>query len=119
MGDANILPIIFTAVTSAAVAVAGMYAFVLRRESEVRKEMKEMHKDQDCRIEKAEKKAQEITDNYNRKFQGVHERIHESESKMIAVIHELENTMRDSNHNLAENVTKALNRLEMSMNKPS
>ena len=113
MGDANIIPVIFTAVTSAAIAVAGMYAFVLRRESEMRKEMKEMHKEQDKRIEKAEDKAEEITQNYNAKFTKVHEVIRETEKQITDSIHSLESGLRESHHTLSDNVTKALNKLEL------
>ena len=95
------------------VFLGGAYYFILQREAKVIDKMDAMHKDQDGRIEKAETEAKAIRENYNTKFQRVHDTIHETKVSIIESMHAMENNLRDSNHTLAENVTKALNRLEM------
>ena len=86
--------------------LGGAYGFVLLRESIVRKEMTEMHKSQDERLAKNEAKAQNIETNYNKKFQNVHDDMHENKSQIINSLHILEINMRESNHALREDISK-------------
>ena len=112
MGDATTLPIILTAITTAALAVAGMYAFVLRRESGIRDEARSVHDKQELRIEKVECEAKKMKDNNFRQFREVNDNVHAIRSEIIEAMHILETNLRESHHTLADNVSKALARLE-------
>ena len=97
--------------------IIGFYKFILSREKDARQEMTKMHEQQDKRIEKAEDAAKDIKDNYNRKFQKVHDAMHDTEMKITSALSALELNLRSSHHTLADSVTKSLVRLEMIITK--
>ena len=97
--------------------LTGGYKFVLSREEKMRAEMCKMHEQQDARIEKAEDEAKGIRNNYNTKFERVHDAMHLTELKLLESLTTMETNLRTSHHTLSENVTKALNHLELLLTK--
>lgn len=95
------------------VLIGSTYAFVLKREAAMVAKMEQMHKEQDERIRENESEVRDIKDNYIRKFEKVYKVVGDVKLEIVNVIHEVETNLRESNHTLADNMTKAVNRLEL------
>jgi DNA anti-recombination protein RmuC len=97
------------------IMTAGFYKWMTAREDKMIQKMEVMHKDQDERIREAEKEASAIRNNYNAKFQRAYDAINQTKLDVVEAIHTMENNLRESHHNLAENVSKAIAELQMMM----
>ena len=111
--DAQTVGIVIGIIAYTVTLVAGYYKILRSVERSIRQEMKEMHAEQDIKIREAEREATEIRNNYNAKFQKVHDVVNQTKIEVIEGLHTLETNLRESHHTLTDNVTKALARLEM------
>ena len=63
-----------------------------------------------------EKEVTDVKTNYNAKFLGVHEIIHQVEKNIIGILTANTAETRESNHRMREEVSKALNGIAMEVN---
>ena len=106
MTEVALIPLILTSMTTAVLAVGGMYTFVLSREKAVWRE-----------IGKLADEIKDIRINYLNKFAVVNKNIADTSASLSSQINVMERNLRESNHTLAENVSKSLNRIELQINR--
>jgi hypothetical protein len=111
--DATFITITLSLVAYTALLVGGFWKIIRALEKSLREEMTAMHAIQDARIREAELDTKEIRNNYIRRFEKVHEAMHSIEIKITDRLTLVESNLRDSHHTLADNVTKALAKLEL------
>jgi biopolymer transport protein ExbB/TolQ len=109
----GIIEIIIGLVVYTTLTVVGLFKLLRTSEETIMRKVKEMHTEQDVKITKAESEAEEIRRNYEAKFRGVNQDASNNKLEVMNTIHVLETNMRTSIHTLGDNVTKALNRLEI------
>jgi hypothetical protein len=100
----DVIQAVLTLVNSG--AVIAIYLYVQSREDKMRREARDMHEKQDEQIRKTETKMHHIQTNYNQKFADLRQAVMDGKIEMLRAIQEMEKTLRDSNHRLAEEIHK-------------
>ena len=109
------------------VIIGGTYAFVLNREAKMLSKVEDLHKEQNCRIDRTEEEMKAIRTNYITKFAEVRQDVNEGfaevrkdandvKTEMINAMHSFETAIRSSIHGLREDIAKWFGKADAARN---